>query len=181
MRRGAHVKFARVPRKRILLTALLVLVGLAATAAVASAAIPAITNATKQLSVNSAAVHTVRDVVTSLASESDGTTGSVEGSDECTRGVEANDTNDDHGAVDHHAAVSKGHGSNREAVGDHKDANDQAAEDQQGEHEDKAGHADEHETVKTHVEERDDAGSQSVDPGGAGHDGSHQKAEGSSD
>jgi hypothetical protein len=183
-----------IPKKRVLLTAILVLVGLAASVAVAQAAIPIITDTTTPPSGHSTAACTECHVVTPTVPDvpgpgagtpdasdesthgtdpSDDEMDTVEGSDESTRGVEADDADESDNEADHHESATEGHGDDHDRADDAQDAAEKAAE--------KAHEASEHETVDEQIEERDHRDTPSVDHGGAQHDGSHQKAEGSSD
>ena len=166
-----------IPKKRVLLTVVLALAGVAATVAVAQAAIPIITDTTAPPSGHSTAACTGCHVVTptpiDLPSVGNGT------SHDDSDSVEASDDETDKATneADHHASASKGHDGKAEQAYDAQDASDKTS----GKAHDAAEKAAEHETVDEQVQERDHRDTPSVDDGGAQHDGSHQRAEGSSD
>jgi len=185
----------RIPKKHVLLTTLLVLVGMAASAAVAQAAIPIIRDTTTPPAGHSTAVCTECHVVTPTPIDlpgagnvtthndtdsveaSDDDTDTIERSDDCTRSVGSGDADKATNGADHHDSASKGHDGNAEQAYDAQDASDKTS----GKAHDAAEKAAEHETVDDQVQERDHRDTPSVDHGGAQHDGSHQRAEGSSD
>ena len=167
----------RIPKKHVLLTTLLVLVGMAASAAVAQAATPIIADTTMPPAGHSTAVCTECHVVTPTVPDVPGPGADTPGgSDESTRGVEADGIDGSDNEADHHDSATKGHGDEDEQVDDAQDAIDKAHDAAEKAHE-----ASEHETVDERSDERDHRDTPSVDHGGAQHDGSHQRAEGSSD
>ena len=170
------MRLTTFPRKRGLLTALLVIIGLVATAAVARAATPAITGSTTppagHFSGECSGCHVVEVKVPEVPGP-----GALDPdhSDEATGAVEVDDHDGDKG--DHQDAASLGDGHIDEQIGDQND---------QGEND-----ADAHETVAPRAQERthhdihsSDQGDQddrSSDQGGAGqHDGGDEGS-GSSD
>jgi len=168
------MRLTESPKKRGLLTALLVVVGLAMTVAVARAATPAITDSTTppagHFSGACSGCHVVELKVPEVpgpgALDPDHSAEAADPSDEATEAVEVDDRDGDQG--DHQDAASPGDGHIDEQAGDHND---------RGEND-----ADAHETVTPHVQERthhdlhsSDQGDQddrSSDHGGASqHDG----------
>jgi len=173
-----------IPKKRVLLSIVLALVGLAATVAVARAAIPIITDTTAPPSGHSTAACTGCHVVTPTPIDLPGAGNGTTHDD--TDSVEASDDDTDKASseADHHDSGPKGHDGKDEQAHDAQDAVDKTAgkaHDAAEKAAEKAHEAAEHETVGEQVQERDHQDPQSVDQGGAQHDGSHHKAEGSSD
>jgi hypothetical protein len=177
------MRLAEFPKKRGLLTALLVVAGLAMTVTVARATTPAITDSTTppagHFSGACSGCHVVELRVPEVpgpgALDSDRSAEAADPSDEATEAVEVDDHGGDQG--DHQDAASPGNGDIDEQAGDQND---------RGEND-----ADAHETVTPHVQERthhdlhsSDQGDQddrSSDQGGASqHDGGGEGS-GSSD